>query len=103
MSSKLQGNTINSMLGLYFYDMWLWVYNFSMLRKIGVNLAVSNNRVFQIPGIYVTLQPLIIEFYHVTMVSCDVNQATFSLYLVCVKSQPLIPQTITNTIGQSPN
>lgn len=41
------------MLGLNFYDMWLWQYNFSNLKKIGINLHVSNYRVFQITGIYV--------------------------------------------------
>ena len=41
------------MPSLYFYDVWLWLYNFSKLRKIGVILAVSNYRVFQIVVNYV--------------------------------------------------
>ncbi len=43
------------MPGLYFHDAWLWLYNFSKLRKLGVNLAVSNHRVFQMPVNYVIL------------------------------------------------
>ena len=35
------------------------IYNFSKLRKICVNLAVSNNRVFQIPVIYVRVNDIL--------------------------------------------
>ena len=41
------------MPGLYYHDAWLWLYDFSKLRKLGVNLAVSNDRVFQMPVNYV--------------------------------------------------
>ncbi len=41
------------MLDLYFYDVWLWLDNFSKLIKIGVNLRVPNWWVFRIPVKYV--------------------------------------------------
>ncbi len=43
------------MPGFYFHDAWLGLYNFSKLRKLGVNLAVSNDRVLQMPVNYVSL------------------------------------------------
>ncbi len=61
LSSELQGNVVNLRLEFYFYDAWLWLYHFSKLRKIVINLAVSNYWMFQITGIYVKVGG---NYYH---------------------------------------
>ncbi len=49
LSNELQENTVILHLEFDFYDALLYIYNFSKLRKLGVNLAqgVSNGNLKQ--------------------------------------------------------
>ena len=51
--NEIYENTVILPLEFNFYDLWLWIYNFSKLKKLSVNLAISNDRVFQMPINYI--------------------------------------------------